>query len=58
MIPLPSGSKVWLGRPHRMRKGIGGRSLLVQEVLARDPFCGYLFVFPRPSIQPDQSRLA
>jgi len=32
------------GAPHK-RKGIGGLSLLVQEVLARDPFCGHLFVF-------------
>lgn len=46
MIPLPSGAKVWLATGHTdMRKGIGGLSLLVQEVLKRDPFCGHLFVF-------------
>ncbi|WP_342634280.1 IS66 family insertion sequence element accessory protein TnpB [Lichenibacterium minor] len=46
MIPLPSGTKVWLAMGHTdMRKGIGGLSLLVQEVLGRDPFCGHLFVF-------------
>ena len=46
MIPLPSGAKVWLATGHTdMRKGIGGLSLLVQEVLGRDPFCGHLFVF-------------
>ena len=46
MIPLPSGTKVWLATGHTdMRKGIGGLSLLVQEVLGRDPFCGHLFVF-------------
>ncbi|RYC28714.1 IS66 family insertion sequence hypothetical protein, partial [Lichenibacterium minor] len=34
MIPLPSGTKVWLATGHTdMRKGIGGLSLLVQEVL-------------------------
>ena len=46
MIPLPSGTKVWLATGYTdMRKGIGGLSLLVQEVLGRDPFCGHLFVF-------------
>ena len=46
MIPLPSGAKVWLATGHTdMRKGISGLSLLVQEVLGRDPFCGHLFVF-------------
>ena len=46
MIPLPSGTKVWLATGHTdMRKGIGGLSLLVHEVLGRDPFCGHLFVF-------------
>lgn len=44
--PLPSGAKVWLATGHTdMRKGISGLSLLVQEVLGRDPFCGHLFVF-------------
>ena len=28
-----------------MCEWIGGLSLLVQEVLGRDPFCGHLFVF-------------
>ena len=46
MIPQPSGTKVWLATGHTdMRKGISGLSLLVQEVLGRDPFCGHLFVF-------------
>jgi len=46
LIPLPSGAKVWLATGHTdMRKGIGGLSLLVHEVLKRDPFCGHLFVF-------------
>ena len=46
MIPLPSGTKVWLATGHTdMRKGIGGLSVLVQKVLGRDPFCGHLFVF-------------
>ena len=43
MIPLPSGTKVWLATSQTdIQKEIGGLSLLV---LGRDPFCGHLFVF-------------
>ncbi len=46
MIPLPSGVRVWLATGHTdMRKGFPGLSLLVQEVLRRDPLSGHLFVF-------------
>lgn len=46
MIPLPSGVRVWLATGHTdMRKGFPGLSLLVQEVLKRDPVSGHLFVF-------------
>ena len=46
MIPLPSGSRVWLatGRTD-MRKGMNGLALQVQEVLKRDPHSGHFFVF-------------
>src|SRR5437660_11517537 len=46
MIPLPSGVRVWLATGHTdMRKGLASLSLLVQEVLRRDPLCGHLFCF-------------
>ncbi|MDH7789110.1 transposase [Ochrobactrum sp. 19YEA23] len=46
MIPVPVGVKVWLATGHTdMRKGFPGLSLMVQEVLKRDPMCGHLFVF-------------
>ena len=46
MIPLPSGVRVWLATGHTdMRKGFASLSLLVQEVLRRDPLCGHLFCF-------------
>src|SRR5262249_14189824 len=46
MIPLPSGVRVWLATGHTdMRTGFASLSLLVQEVLRRDPLCGHLFCF-------------
>ena len=46
MIPVPTGVRVWLATGHTdMRKGFGGLSLLVQEVLRRDPLNGHLFCF-------------
>lgn len=46
MIPIPSGTRVWLATGHTdMRKGFPGLSLQVQEVLHRDPLNGHLFVF-------------
>ena len=46
MIPLPSGTKVWLATGHTdMRRGINRLSLQVQEVLQHDPFSGHVFVF-------------
>ena len=46
MIPLPSGVRVWLTTGHTdMRKGFATLSLLVQEVLRRDPLSGHLFCF-------------
>ncbi len=46
MIPLPSGSRIWLatGRTD-MRRGMNGLALQVQEVLKHDPYGGHLFVF-------------
>ena len=45
MIPVPSGVRVWLavGRTD-MRKGMNGLALQVQQVLARDPHAGDLYV--------------
>jgi transposase len=46
MIPVPSNVRVWLATGHTdMRKGFAGLSLLVQEVLRRDPLGGHLFCF-------------
>jgi transposase len=46
MMGLPAGMRVWLavGRTD-MRKGFDGLAAAVQERMARDPFCGHLFVF-------------
>ncbi|MCP1535601.1 MULTISPECIES: IS66 family insertion sequence element accessory protein TnpB [Methylorubrum] len=46
MIPVPSGSRVWLatGRTD-MRKGFDGLASLVQDHLAWFPFSGQAFVF-------------
>jgi len=46
MIPVPSGTRVWLAAGHTdMRKGFNSLALVVQEALKRDPHCGHLFVF-------------
>ncbi|WP_430414110.1 IS66 family insertion sequence element accessory protein TnpB [Parasphingorhabdus sp.] len=46
MIPVPSNTKVWLAAGVTdMRKGFGGLSMLVQQTLHEDPFCGHLFIF-------------
>ena len=46
MIPVPSGTQVWLATGHTdMRKGFDGLALLVQETLKRNPHNGHLFVF-------------
>lgn len=46
MITVPAGVRVYAAMGATdMRKGIPGLSVLVQEVLRRDPFSGHLFVF-------------
>lgn len=46
MIPVSSGSRVWLATGHTdMRKGFDGLATLVQDHLRRDPFSGQVFVF-------------
>ena len=46
MIPVPSGSRVWLATGHTdMRKGFDGLAVLVQQVLREDPHSGALFAF-------------
>jgi transposase len=46
MIPVPSGSRVWLATGHTdMRKGFDGLAALVQDHLRHDPFSGQAFVF-------------
>jgi transposase len=46
MIPVPSGTRVWLATGHTdMRKGFDGLALKVQEVLKQNPHGGHVFVF-------------
>ena len=46
MIPIPSGSRVWVATGHTdMRRGMQGLALQVQEGLHRDPHGGDLFIF-------------
>jgi len=46
MIPMPSGTRVWLATGTTdMRRGMQGLALQVQEGLKRDPHAGDLFVF-------------
>ena len=46
MIPIPSGSRVWIATGHTdMRRGMQGLALQVQEGLKRDPHGGDLFIF-------------
>ena len=46
MLSLASGARVHLAlMPVDMRKGFDGLSMLVQQVLKRDPFGGHVFVF-------------
>src|SRR5215203_4192254 len=46
MIPVPSGTQVWLVTGHTdMRKGFDGLAVRIQETLKRDPHNGHLFVF-------------
>jgi transposase len=53
MIPIPSGSRVWLATGHTdMRKDFDGLAALVQDHLARDPLGPSLRV-PRPAGPPD-----
>ncbi|WP_369415095.1 IS66 family insertion sequence element accessory protein TnpB [Acuticoccus kalidii] len=56
MISVPSGVRVWLATGHTdMRKGFPGLSLLVQEVLRRDPLSGHSHV---PAVaEPDRTML-
>jgi len=46
MIAIPHNVRVYLaaGRTD-MRKGMNGLSMLVQNILLKDPFSGHLFVF-------------
>ncbi len=45
MIPVPSGTRVWLATGHTdMRRGMNRLALQVQEALRRDPYSGHLSV--------------
>jgi transposase len=58
MIPLPQGVRVWLATGHTdMREGFTSLSLLVQEVLRRDPLSGHLLPgAPGRSVEGDLAR--
>jgi transposase len=46
VIALGAGTRVWVtAGVTDMRRGMDGRSALVQTALERDPFCGHLFAF-------------
>ena len=46
MIPVPSNTRVWLAAGVTdMRRGFNTLAAQVQACLAKDPFCGHLFVF-------------
>ena len=45
-IALPAGSKIYLSlQPVDMRKGFDGLGAQAQQILARNPFSGHLFLF-------------
>ena len=59
MIALPSGVRVYLAcGVTDMRKGMMGLAMLVQQMLAEDPFDGACFRLPRPPRRADQAGLA
>jgi transposase len=46
VIPFPSGTRVWLATGHTdMRRGMNGLALQIQEVLKRDPYGGYEWIW-------------
>ena len=46
MIGIPAGARIYLACGHTdMRKGFDTLAVLVQQVLAQDPFSGALFAF-------------
>ncbi|PSR15144.1 IS66 family insertion sequence hypothetical protein [filamentous cyanobacterium CCP3] len=46
MIPVPSGTRVWLAAGVTdMRKGFAGLAALTEKILRLDPYSGHLFVF-------------
>ena len=46
LIPIPSGSRVWIATGHTdMRRGMQGLALQIQEQLKRDPHAGDLYIF-------------
>ncbi len=52
MIPLPSGTKIWLvAGITDMRNGFNGTAAKVQTALKDDPMSGHVFHFPGPQRQ-------
>ena len=46
MIGIPAGARIYLACGHTdMRKGFDTLAVLIQQVLAQDPFSGALFAF-------------
>lgn len=46
MIPLPTGTKIWLiARITDMRNGFNGLTAKVQTTLKDDPMSGHIFIF-------------
>lgn len=56
MIPLPSGTKIWLvAGTTDMRNGFNGLAAKVQMELKDDPMSGHVFIFQGPQRQLGQT---
>ncbi len=57
MIPLPSGTKIWLvAGITDMRNGFNGLAAKVQTALKDDPMSGHVFIFRGRSMQLPNSQ--
>jgi transposase len=46
MIPMPSGTKIWVAcGAVDMRKGLDGLTMLAQDLIQQNPYTGHIFAF-------------